>query len=183
MCCWFASSFGWFSVSWESTCLRASTTTVSTRPQRITFLPPRSTTRHSAWPLLIRTSLRSGGRMSRSTLTMLALDTWLCFKWWECHFIPPLSLTPPPHTRPFTVFNLFCHVSTLLSSFHPLAQRSEALLSPSIPLLYAFVHLLVLYTVFHMCSFLSMYKLFSRIHIKFGFEFDIFYFSSYENET
>ena len=82
MCCWFASSFGWFLVSWVSTCLRASTTTVSMRHQRNTLMLTWSTTRPSVRHSLKWTLLRSGGRTSRSTLTMWEPDTSPCCKWW-----------------------------------------------------------------------------------------------------
>lgn len=104
MCCWFASSFGWFSVLWGSTCLRASTTIVSIRHQRNTFLSTWSTTRPNVRPSLAKTSLRSGGRTSRSTLTMWALATLPCCKWWECHSSSFLKLHFLFHTNLFSHF-------------------------------------------------------------------------------
>lgn len=110
MCCWFASSFGWFSVSWGSISLRASTTSVSMRHPRNIFPPTWSTTRPSAWNSLTKTILRSGGRMSKSTLTMWAPAISHCCKWWE-HHTYSLTESISFFFRPFFPFSftfIFC---------------------------------------------------------------------------
>lgn len=165
MCCWFASSFGWFSVSWASTCLRASTATASMRRLRSTFPSMRLTTGRSAKHSFTKTLPRSGGRMSRSTLTMWAPDTWPCYKWWECHtWLLPLSDSISSSTLPLCLTNFFPPISLFPSLSWKLHLRSPNT-GPFFSSHWRF------FTLLSSSTFLSMNKHYFGTCISFGLSF------------
>lgn len=123
------------------------------RRRRSTFLWMWLTTGHSAKHSFTKTLPRSGGRMSRSTLTMWALDTWPCCKWWECHtWLLPLSNSISSSTLPLclTDFSLVFFPSYFLVFFSFLkvtfAFTHWAFLFFTLTLLHAFVFI---YFSFH----------------------------------